>query len=53
MAKNNGLLAEYDTPKLNVIYVLQDILTLSVGNGEGNIGEDLGGGQIGEEDIFE
>lgn len=44
----------YETPKLSLIWILEDIVTLSGGqNGDGELGSDLGDGQIGGGDIFD
>ena len=42
---------EYESPKLSLIVIQNDIVTFSNGNNE-NFGSDLGDGQIGGEDIF-
>ena len=44
----------YEEPKLHFVIFEKDIVTLSGENfGDGNMGSDLGGGQVGGEDIFE
>ena len=43
----------YEEPKLRFVIFEKDIVTLSGGEfDEGNMGSDLGGGQVGGEDIF-
>lgn len=44
----------YETPELRLIIIREDIVTLSGSqDGEGELGSDLGGGQIGGGDIFD
>lgn len=44
----------YTEPTLQIIAFLGDIVTFSSeNNSDGNVGSDLGGGQIGGNDIFE
>ena len=46
--------SNYTEPKVEIIVFWGDIITFSgENNGEGNLGSDLGGGQIGGNDIFE
>ncbi|MBQ8428984.1 MAG: hypothetical protein IJX30_02695 [Clostridia bacterium] len=43
----------YQKPIVELVFFQEDIVTLSGGeSGEGNLGSDLGGGQIGGGDIF-
>lgn len=44
---------DYEEPILNILFIRQDVVTLSGGDfGDGNLGSDLGSGQIGDADIF-
>ena len=49
-----GIRTDYEQPKLSIFFIRQDVVTLSGEEfGEGNLGSDLGSGQIGGEDIFD
>ena len=44
----------YEAPELAVVWIREDVVTLSGGqDGDGELGSDLGGGQIGGGDIFD
>ena len=51
--ENRKNYTNYEEPIVTMIFFSGDIVTLSGANGEdGNLGNDLGGGQIGGGDIF-
>ncbi len=51
--KNRKGYTIYEEPIVTMIFFQEDIVTLSGANSEeGNLGSDLGGGQIGGGDIF-